>query len=234
MSGGPVVLIIDDEIQIRRFLRVTLETNGYEVHEADNGTDGLRAAGTLRPDAILLDWGLPDILGIDVLRRLRGWTNTPVIMLTVRDSDADKVLALDAGADDYLTKPFSTPELLARLRVARRHILPMAEDEVFRVKDLSVDLTRRVVLRGEEPLKLTPTEYALLRMLVSNAGKAVTHTQLLREVWGPEYMDEIHYLRVYMAQLRNKIEADPSRPELLLTEPGVGYRLITDDMRHMP
>lgn len=232
MSGSPVVLIIDDEIQIRRFLRITLEANGYEVHEADTGADGLRFAGTLRPDAILLDWGLPDLAGIDVLRRLRDWTQIPVIMLTVRDQDADKVLALDTGADDYLTKPFSTPELLARLRVARRHMLPRQEEEIFTVRDLSVDLSRRIVTRGGEPVKLTPTEYALLRMLVVHAGQAVTHNQLLHEVWGPEYLNEIHYLRVYMAQLRNKIEADPSRPELLRTEPGVGYRLVTDDMLH--
>lgn len=229
MSSGPVILIIDDEAQLRRPLRYALEQNGYQVHEAENGTDGLKFAGTLRPDVILLDWGLPDIQGIDVLRRLRQYTNTPVVMLTVRDSDEDKVAALDAGADDYLSKPYSNTVLLARLRVARRHALPKPALEVYTFGTLSVDLSRRIVTRDGEPIHLTPTEYALLRLLILHAGHPLTHKQILKEVWGTQYVDEIHYLRVYIGQLRNKVDPDPNLPKLILTEPGVGYRLASDD-----
>lgn len=228
MSEGLYVLVVDDEIQIRRFLRITLEANGYRVYETDNGLDAIQKTAQLRPDIIILDIGLPDMDGLEVLKRLREWTQTPVIILSVRDSDRDKVAALDAGADDYLTKPFSLDELMARMRVAQRHTQPGSQSQIFSSGNLQVDLTRRVVIVRGEPVKLTPTEYAILRLMIQHAGKVLTHGQILREVWGPEYVDETHYLRVYFAQLRQKIEEDPALPRLLLTEPGVGYRLVTD------
>jgi len=225
MSSGPRVLVIDDEAQIRRFLRISLEANGYEVHEVANGLDGINRAAQLRPDLIILDMGLPDIDGLEVLRRLREWTTTPAIILSVRDADDDKVAALDAGADDYLTKPFSLEELMARMRVAQRHTNPGPQSHLFTAGAVTVDLSRRQVTRNGEAVKLTPTEYALLRLLIQHAGRVLTHKQILREVWGPEYVEETHYLRVYFAQLRQKLEEDPSLPRLILTEPGVGYRL---------
>ncbi len=225
MTDGLHVLVVDDEVRIRRFLKISLEANGYAVYEADNGQDALVKAAQLRPDLIILDIGLPDMSGIDVLSRLREWDSAPVIMLSVRDSDRDKVAALDAGADDYLTKPFSMDELMARMRVAERHARPDPTSEIFVSGGLHVDLSKRVVTVREEPVKLTPTEYALLRLMIQHAGKVLTHRQILREVWGPEYVDETHYLRVYFAQLRQKIEADPALPQIILTEPGVGYRL---------
>lgn len=225
MNEGPCVLVVDDELQIRRFLRITLEDNGYRVLECDTGEGAIREAARLRPDLVILDIGLPDLDGLEVLRRLREWTQTPVIMLSVRDSDHDKVAALDAGADDYLTKPFSLEELLARLRLAQRHAQPETASSVFESGPVRVDLTRRSVTRDGTPVKLTPTEYALLRLMIQHAGRVLTHRQILKEVWGPDYMDETHYLRVYFAQLRQKLEADPARPQLILTEPGVGYRL---------
>ena len=221
-----IVLIIDDEVQIRRLLRVTLEAGGYRVFEAATGQDGLVEAAQRHPDVIVLDLGLPDMDGAAVLKRLREWSQAPVLVLSVREQEDDKVAALDNGADDYITKPFSTVELLARLRVARRHAQPVGENSVFRSGRLEVDLAgRTVTVKGQE-VKMTPTEYSLLRLLVRNAGKVVTHRQILKEVWGPNYAEQTHYLRVYMAHLREKIEADPSRPELLVTEPGVGYRLL--------
>jgi len=221
-----IVLIIDDEVQIRRLLRVNLEANGYRVFEAASGQDGLVQAAQCRPEAIILDLGLPDMDGVAVLKRLREWSQAPVLVLSVRDSEDDKVLALDNGADDFINKPFSSAELLARLRVAQRHAQPIPDNAVFRSGPLEVDLASRVVLvRGKE-IKMTPTEYSLLRLLVRNAGKVVTHRQILKEVWGPNYGDQTHYLRVYMAHLREKIEAEPAHPELLITEPGVGYRLL--------
>jgi two-component system, OmpR family, KDP operon response regulator KdpE len=228
MSDGARVLVIDDELQIRRFLKIGLEANGYRVYETDNGGDAIQKTAQLRPDLVILDMSLPDMDGLDVLRRLREWTNTPVIILSVRDADRDKVAALDAGADDYLTKPFSMEELMARVRVAQRHSQPEPDDSVFAVGDVRVDLTRRQVTRGGEPVKLTPTEYALLRLMIQYAGKVLTHRQILKEVWGPEYVDETHYLRVYFAQLRQKLEDDPALPKILLTEPGVGYRLAVE------
>ena len=228
MSEGPTILVIDDEIQIRRFLRISLEANGYVVIETATGQDGINGVAQRRPDLVILDLGLPDMDGLDVLRRLREWTAIPVLVLSVRDSDRIKVAALDAGADDYLTKPFSLEELMARLRVMQRRVGAAQESPVFTTGKLKVDLNRRVVTVNEEIVKLTPTEYALLRYLVRNAGKVVTHRQILREVWGPEYMDETHYLRVYFAQLRQKIEDDSSIPRLILTEPGVGYRLTIE------
>jgi len=221
----PIVLIIDDEIQIRRLLRVTLEGNGYRVFEAATGQDGLVEAAQRHPDIVVLDLGLPDMDGLDVLKRLREWSEAPVLVLSVREGEEDKVGALDQGADDYMNKPFSTAELLARLRAARRRAQPVSDNTVFHCGPLQVDLSGRLVtLKGKE-IKLTPTEYSLLRLLVRNAGKVVTHRQILKEVWGPNYAEQTHYLRVYMAHLREKLEADPSRPELLLTEPGVGYRM---------
>lgn len=226
MTGaGLQVLLIDDEVQIRRFLRISLEATGYHLHEAATGADGIAKAAQFRPDVIILDMGLPDMDGLDVLRRIREWTQTPVIILSVRDNDQDKVTALDAGADDYLTKPFSTDELTARIRVAVRHAASGEEAQIFKVDNLVVDLTRRLVTVNGENIKLTPTEYALLRLMIQHAGKVLTHRQILREVWGREYENETHYLRVYFAQLRQKIEADPTRPSIILTEPGIGYRL---------
>lgn len=222
------VLVVDDEMQIRRFLRISLEAGGYHVHEAGTGKEAIFGAAKVRPDLIILDLGLPDTDGITVLKQLREWTKTPVIILSVRDADADKVAALDAGADDYLTKPFSTEELLARLRVALRHTLPEPDLRLFTTGDLQVDLTRRLVTRRGEPVKLTPTEYALLRLLVQHAGRVLTHRQILKEVWGPAYSEENHYLRVYFSQLRQKLEENPALPKYLLTEPGVGYRLAVD------
>ncbi len=227
--SGLQALVVDDEIQIRRFLRISLEANGYEVYEVDNGRDALTEIGVRRPDLVILDLGLPDMNGIAVIKRLREWTQTPIIVLSVRDADEDKIAALDAGADDYLTKPFSVGELLARLRVAQRHTQPEADEAVFQSGSLQVDLTRRIVTANGQEVKLTPTEYALLRLMIQNVGKVLTHRQLLREVWGKEYSEETHYLRVYVAQLRQKIEADPARPKIILTEPGVGYRLALVD-----
>ena len=228
MSDGPLVLVVDDELQIRRFLRISLESNGYRVYESETGQDALAKAAQFRPDVIVLDLNLPDLDGVAVVQRLREWTSTPVIILSVRDADRDKVAALDAGADDYLTKPFSTVELLARLRVAQRHAQPAADAPVVTLGDVQMDLARRIVTRQGEPVKLTPTEYALLRLLVQHAGKVLTHRQILKAVWGPEYVDETHYLRVYFAQLRQKLEADPALPKLIVTEPGVGYRLVVE------
>lgn len=227
MSDGPRVLIVDDELQIRRFLRITLEANDYRVFEVDNGHDAITESARLRPDLIILDMGLPDIDGLEVLRRLREWTPTPVIILSVRDADQDKIAALDTGADDYLTKPFSVDELMARMRTAQRHARADPQPSIFTSGNVQIDLTRRLVTKNDEPVKVTPTEYALLRLLIRHAGKVLTHRQILKEVWGPEYMDETHYLRVYFAQLRQKLEDDPARPRLILTEPGVGYRLAT-------
>jgi two-component system KDP operon response regulator KdpE len=224
-----VALVIDDEVQMRRLLRITLEANGYKVIEAANGQDGLVEAATRRPDVVILDLGLPDLDGVSVLKRLREWSRVPVVVLSVRESDEDKIAALDSGADDYVTKPFSTPELLARLRVALRHSQPAEDQPVFRTGNLEVDLgSRRVTVEGQE-VKLTATEYSLLRFLVRHAGKVLTHRQILREVWGQDAVEQTHYLRVYIAHLREKLEPVPSRPTLLITEPGIGYRLVTKD-----
>jgi two-component system KDP operon response regulator KdpE len=229
MSEGPHVLVVDDEPQIRRFLKISLETHGYHVYETASGQEALEKAVLQRPDLIILDIGLPDLDGLQVLQQLREWTATPVIMLSVRDADSDKIAALDAGADDYLTKPFSVEELMARMRVAQRHMLAEAAPAVYTNGDLQVDLARRLVTYHGQRVKLTPTEYALLRLLVQHAGRVLTHRQLLKEVWRPDYIDNTHYLRVYFAQLRQKLETDPKRPQLILTESGVGYRLALID-----
>jgi two-component system KDP operon response regulator KdpE len=225
----PIALVIDDEIQMRRLLRVCLEANGYRVQEAPTGKDGIAQAAQHPPDVVILDLGLPDMEGVDVLKRLREWSRVPVVVLSVRDREEDKIAALDNGADDYVTKPFSSGELLARLRVAQRHVTPASEATVFRSGQLEVDLAARVVkLKGKE-VRLTATEYSLLRLFVHHAGKVLTHRQILREVWGPNYVEQTHYLRVYLAHLREKLETNPAQPELLITEPGVGYRLTSKE-----
>jgi two-component system, OmpR family, KDP operon response regulator KdpE len=225
----PVVVVIDDEVQLRRLLRVSLEANGYEVFEAADGQRGFEAVAARHPDLVVLDLGLPDIDGVDVLVRLREWTSVPIIVLSVRESEQDKVTALRSGADDYLTKPFSTAELLARMQVALRHVQPVAEEVVFKSGPLTVDLASRSVKVNGRPVKLTGTEYALLRLFVRNAGKVLTHPQIMEAVWGPGHRDKTHYLHVYMTYLREKIEAVPSKPELLVTETRVGYRLKVAD-----
>jgi two-component system KDP operon response regulator KdpE len=221
----PVALVIDDEVQIRRLLRVVLESADYQVHEAETAAQGLTDAATRRPDVVLLDLGLPDSDGVNVLRRLREWSKVPVIVLSVRDDEEGKVAALDAGADDYVTKPFSSAELLARLRAAQRKTRPEEEISRFKSGDLIVDLTARVVTRAGHEVKLTATEYALLRLFVRHAGRVLTHRQILREIWGPKSEEHRQYLRVYVTHLRQKIERDPAAPELVKTEPGIGYRL---------
>lgn len=214
---------------MRRLLRVCLEANGYRVSEAATGKDGIAEAAQHPPDVVILDLGLPDMDGVSVLKRLREWSRVPVVVLSVRDREEDMIAALDNGADDYVTKPFSSGELLARLRVAQRHAAPSSETTVFRSGQLEVDLAARVVkLKGKE-VKLTATEYSLLRLFVQHAGKVLTHRQILREVWGPNYVEQTHYLRVYLAHLREKLEANPAQPELLTTESGVGYRLVSKE-----
>ena len=221
---NPVALIIDDEAQIRRLLRLVLEAESYRVHEAETGQHGLMETASRKPDIILLDLGLPDLQGLEVLKRLREWSEAPVIVLTVRDDVEEKVAALDAGADDYVTKPFSTPELLARLRAAQRKTRPDEEISVFKNGDLVVDLTARVVTRAGREVKLTATEYALLRLFVKHPGRVLTHRYILREIWGPKSEEHRQYLRVYITHLRQKIEPDPTRPSLISTQPGIGYR----------
>ncbi len=227
-ANRPVVLAIEDEQQIQRFLRTSLEARGFEMVEAENGARGLVMAANRKPDCVILDLGLPDMDGVEVIRRLREWSTVPVIVLSARVQEPDKIAALDAGADDYLTKPFGLGELLARLRVALRHAAAVGDaspSTVFEAGDLRIDLgARRVVFAGQE-VHLTPTEYRLLATLVKHAGKVLTQRFLLKEVWGPGYVERPHYLRIYMANLRQKLEADPTRPTLLLTETGVGYRL---------
>jgi two-component system KDP operon response regulator KdpE len=221
-----VVLVIDDEPQIRRLLRVTLEASGYRVIDAATGQEGLVQAAQRKPDAVLLDLGLPDLDGLGVLKRLREWSRVPVLILSVRDQEEEKVNALDSGADDYVTKPFNSAELLARLRAALRHGQPQGADAIIRAGNLEVDLSKRLVLKDGVEVKLTPIEYSLLRLLLTHAGKVLTHRQLLTEVWGEKAADQSHYLRVHVAHLREKLEANPSSPELILTEPAVGYRLV--------
>lgn len=223
----PIALIIDDEVQIRRLLRVALEAENYQVREAENGRQGLVEIANYKPAIVLLDLGLPDMDGLELLKRLREWSETPVIVLTVRDDENEKVTALDAGADDYVTKPFGTPELLARLRAAQRKTRPEEEVSVFKLGDLVVDLTARVVTCAGREIKLTATEYALLRLFVRHPGRVLTHRYILREVWGPKSEEHRQYLRVYVTHLRQKIEADPTSPDLIKTEPGIGYRFGT-------
>jgi two-component system KDP operon response regulator KdpE len=225
------VLLIEDEPEIRRFLRTTLPAHGYRLYEAKTGEDGLTQARARNPDIILLDLGLPDVDGVEVIRQLREWTSIPVLVLSARDQEQVKVAALDLGADDYVTKPFGVHELLARMRTALRHTARPAEEPgevVFAVGDIKVDLGRRQVFVLDKEIHLTPLEYKLLTTLVRYTGKVVTHRQLLKEVWGPLHVEESHYLRVYMRQLRNKLEVNPAHPRYLVTEVGVGYRLRTE------
>jgi two-component system KDP operon response regulator KdpE len=229
-SDHPRVLVIEDEQPIRKFLRISLELEGFEVTETESAATGLGHAIAEIPDAVILDLGLPDMDGLSVIQRLREWSQVPIIVLSARGRESDKIAALDAGADDYLTKPFGVGELLARLRVALRHAsrLPATLESQFRVGDLVVDLGAREVTIAGESIRLTPTEYRLLVVLVNHAGKVVTHRQLLKEVWGPDAVAENQYLRVYMGQLRRKLEREPARPRYLKTEPGVGYRLVDE------
>jgi two-component system, OmpR family, KDP operon response regulator KdpE len=219
------VLVVDDESAIRRFLRMSLAAHGYVIFEADSGEAAMVVAATNRPDLIILDLGLPDLNGVEVTRRLREWTRIPIIILSVRGQEADKIAAFDAGADDYVVKPFGVGELLARMRVALRHVAPAGDDPVFVVDELVIDRARREVKVAGREMQLTPTEYGLLCALAAHAGKVLTHRQLLRELWGPGYEQETHMLRVNISNLRRKLEPDPTRPHYIRTEPGVGYRL---------
>jgi two-component system KDP operon response regulator KdpE len=228
MSTSALLLLVEDEQAIRRFLRASLTAEGYRLVEAETGQQAVKLAAQQPPDLVILDLGLPDVDGQDVLRQLREWLQAPIIVLSVRDQEQQKIAALDGGADDYLTKPFSTGELLARIRVALRHAARVRgerESSTFTCADLAVDLAARKVLVRETEVHLTPIEYKLLTCLVRHAGKVLTHRALLKEVWGPQHVEETHYLRVFMASLRRKIEADPAQPRYLLTEQGVGYRL---------
>jgi two-component system KDP operon response regulator KdpE len=226
MSGAlPRILVVDDEAAIRRFLRLTLEAESYAVSEAATGKDALMQAVAVKPEVIVLDLGLPDMDGIEVIRALREWTTLPIIVLSVRGAEDDKIAALDAGADDYLAKPFGSGELLARLRAALRRTAQAGGEPVVALGELSVDLPARTVTLAGQEIQLTPTEYDLLRLLVIHVGKVITQRQLLREVWGPGYEQEYHILHVNISNLRRKIEPDPARPRFIITEPGVGYRM---------
>ncbi len=246
--SSPTVVVIEDEPQIRRFVRMALEAEGWQVHEADTAKKGLTEAGTRKPDLLVLDLGLPDGDGLEVIRDVRGWSTVPIIVLSARTDEVDKIAALDAGADDYLTKPFGVGELLARVRANLRRPRAAAadgasggtgggsgngasdatfdENPVFTFGDVAVDRQARLVRRSGAEVHLTPIEYRLLTTLIANAGRVLTHRQLLREVWGPSHAGQSHYLRIYMGHLRQKLEADPTQPQHLLTETGVGYRLV--------
>ncbi len=227
----PLILLIEDEPQMRRFLRVSLRSQGYRLIEAETGEDGLILVASRKPAIILLDLGLPDMDGLAVTAKLREWTTTPIIVISAREQERDKVRALDAGADDYLTKPFGADELQARIRVSLRHLARQEsgqEEPVFQTRKLHVDFNKRQILLDGVEIHLTPIEYRLLITLIRHADKVVTHTQLLREVWGPRQVNQVQYLRVYMAQLRQKLEEDPARPVFFINEPGVGYRFKSD------
>jgi len=225
----PIALVLEDEREIRQFVRVSLESEGWQVFEAATVKQGLVEAGTRRPDLVIADLGLPDGDGIEFIREVRNWSSVPIIVLSARTDERDKVLALDAGADDYITKPFGTAELLARTRAnMRRARAARTTDAVFRFGDVDVDLAARIVRKAGTEVHLTPIEYRLLGVLIANAGRVLTHPYLLREVWGPTHADSTHYLRVYMGNLRQKLEDDPAQPEHIITETGVGYRLLAD------
>jgi two-component system KDP operon response regulator KdpE len=231
MNNAATLIVIEDEAQIRRFLRATLTSEGYQVIEAETGRQGLIEAATRKPELIILDLGLPDMDGVEVIKALRAWSSVPIIILSARSQESDKVSALDAGADDYLVKPFGAGELLARIRVALRHVSTAAngdEEGVFSVDQLKVDMMHRKITVSGAEIHLTPIEYRLLTVLIKHAGKVLTHRLLLNEVWGPNYVERAHYLRIYMGTLRHKLEQDPARPRFLLTEVGVGYRLAVD------
>jgi two-component system KDP operon response regulator KdpE len=231
LKTGDLILLIEDEVQMRRFLRVAIESEDYRLVEAETGNDGLVKAAAWNPDVVLLDLGLPDMDGIEVIKRLREWSKVPIIIISAREQENDKIRALDFGADDYLTKPFGVGELLARIRVAGRHkrLQQSGKNEVeFIANELRVDYSRRLVFLDNEEIHLTPIEYRLIAFLTQHAGKVITHRQLLKEVWGPSHIEQTQYLRVYMTQLRHKIEKDPARPRFLINEPGVGYRFKYD------
>ncbi len=226
--ANPVIVVIEDDPAIRLFLRTGLGAHGFKVFEADLGKKGIIEAGVRKPDLIILDLGLPDMEGIDVIKAIRAWSNMPIIILSARSTEQHKIDALDAGADDYLTKPFGLGELLARIRVEMRHSVSTPtqnQSGVFATGALKVDLMNRQVVVGDKEVHLTPIQYRLLSVLIKNAGKVLTHQYLLKEAWGPSYEDNPHYLRIYMSQLRQKLEIDPTQPQYLLTESGVGYRL---------
>lgn len=225
-NKGQRILIIDDETQIRRFLRVALTSHGYVVKDASTGREGLEAVAMFSPDLVVLDLGLPDLDGLDVVRQMREWTKVPIIILSVKEQESDKIAALDFGADDYVTKPFGMGELLARIRAGMRHTVGVEEQPVMHFEDVTLDLLHRRVTRDDHEIKLTLTEYEIVKNLAINAGKVMTHSYLLRTVWGPSYEKEVQYLRVYIGQIRRKLERDPSRPRHIITEPGVGYRLL--------
>ena len=222
---GPLVLVIEDEPQIRRLLQITLESNGFRVAQAATGEEGLLRAGTERPEAIVLDLGLPDTDGTEVLKKVRRHSAVPVLILSVRNTEQDIISCLDAGADDYLIKPFRQGELVARIRSAMRHRPSLEEKGVIQAGPVSIDIDARVVKRKDEVVRLTGTEFSLLALFVRNAGKVLTHRYILEQVWGPSFVEETQYLRVYVGQLRKKLEEDPSHPSLILTEAGIGYRL---------
>jgi two-component system KDP operon response regulator KdpE len=231
MENLAIILLIEDERQMRRFLRVTLQSERYGLIEADTAAEGLSQAATRSPDIVLLDLGLPDMDGLEVIKKLREWSAVPIIVISAREQEGDKIKALDEGADDYLTKPFGAGELLARIRVALRHAVPKSQDQkdaIFTAEDLNIDFLKRQVHRGDREIHLTPIEYRLLVVLVRNAGRVMTHRHILKEVWGPAYIEQTHYLRVFMNQLRKKIETDSARPHFLLNEPGIGYRFKPD------
>ncbi len=224
----PMIIVIEDDPSIRRFLRTSLSTHGFNVFDTDTGKQGIIELGVRKPDLLILDLGLPDMDGVDVIKAIRAWSAVPIIILSARNSEQQKIEALDIGADDYLTKPFGFGELLARIRVALRHSVRSqdhSQNDVFITENLRVDLINRVVSLDNQEIRLTPIQYRLLTMLVKNAGKVLTHQQILNEVWGPSFKENAHYLRIYMSQLRQKIEANPTQPKILLTESGVGYRL---------
>ncbi len=227
MTAGPKVLIVDDEPQIRRFLRASLQSHDYDLLEAENGKEAVRACTVQKPDLMILDLGLPDMDGLDVIKSVREWSAVPIIVLSIRSDDADKIEALDRGANDYVTKPFSMGELLARMRAALRqgHGAGGEAEPVLTTGDLSIDMSKRLVSRAGTPVKLSRKEYDLLKILACHPDKVITHQQLLKEVWGPGYVEETQYLRVYIGQLRQKLQRDPAEPAYLITEPGVGYRL---------
>ncbi len=228
VTDGPSILIIDDEVQIRRLLEITLETNGFRVHQAATAAEGLIRASMDRPELIILDLGLPDADGRSVLRQLRQTSDVPVVILSVRSAEQDIISCLDAGADDYLMKPFRTGELIARVRTALRHRIAGAHQQVLKHGAVDVDLDARTVRKNGQPVKLTATEYALLTLFLRNAGKVLTHRYILEQVWGPAAAEETQYTRIYVAQLRKKLEDDPSSPRLILTESGIGYRLAVE------